>query len=165
MCNTLLNDLREWALNNLHPLQFAFIPKSHIGLHNVLISNTIDKWRANPNLKFLIIQNFDFEKAYDLAQRQYILKQLRIRNALSEEKIKVLEWLQNQVVTNLDISGKFEGKIVKDGLVQGDPSACLQWNILIDPLLYRANSENKDVYYVEDNIPNPHIAKEHTYKA
>ena len=52
----------------------------------VLISNAIAKWKENPKMKFLVIQNFDFEKAYDLAKRKYIIKQLRDRKVISEEK-------------------------------------------------------------------------------
>ena len=57
----------------MHPFQFAFLPKSHIGMHNVLLSNAIAKWRANKNLRFMIIQNFDFEKAYDSVQRKHYI--------------------------------------------------------------------------------------------
>ena len=48
----------------------------------------------------MIIQNFDFEKAYDTVKRRTIYRIMRERNVLRENKIQFLEWLQNQVVTN-----------------------------------------------------------------
>lgn len=141
MTRIIASRLGKIAPTLIHPDQAGFIPGRNLYNHTRLTSLMID-YCETVEINGCIIA-LDQEKAYDKIAHDYLWKTLKKYN-FPESFINLIKTLYTNSKTHIMVNGFIPEPItINRGVRQGDPMACLLYNLAIEPLAAAIRNNKK----------------------